>query len=121
MNCISKDKLQCSVDNVFMTGEENGNFGADIKLPASFNTTAAPNARQQLYNNMRYSGNRIFNVNGDEDVDLDDLFNDLTGKSDEDRVNEYKFEDGDDGKYIDEADKVDGYPWKVITPGGRRL
>ena len=35
MNCISKDSSKCTLDNISMVDDENGDFAADFEDPIS--------------------------------------------------------------------------------------
>ena len=111
MDCISKDSNKCTVDNVFMTDEADGNFGANFDLPKAIaaNTTSL---KQQLVS-MKFKGKTVF-IDGDGS--LDDYF-DKIDRDDGDNL----FPDGDDGNYINDTDRPTDWPWQVLPNGSRRL
>lgn len=70
MDCISKDSNNCKLDNVFMTDNEDGNFGANFALPEAI--AADTSSIVQQFTSMRFRGKSVIIVDGDSS--LDDYF-----------------------------------------------
>ena len=74
MKCRSSDSTECTLDNVFLTDGESGNFVTDLSLPSSV-VEDVSDFKQSLYSTLYKHGALV------DPLDFDDISKDLFDKN----------------------------------------